>query len=90
MRKLFIYIFFRFHTVVTVKNVSGTEHSEMTHLEDVGHFALLRQRAVVLDGEDHGHLGVHESRAIDGFHHVLWKQREDYQKDTENYKKLEC
>lgn len=70
-----------------IENVSGSEPSETTHLEDLGHFALLKQRAVVLNGQDHGHLGVHEGGAIDGFHNILSEQRQDQQK--ENYENQE-
>lgn len=52
----------------------------MMHLKDLSHFALLRQRAVVLDGQDHGHLGVHERGAIDGFHHVLLREKQGQSK----------
>lgn len=41
------------------------------HLEDLGHLALLGQRAVVLYGDDDRHVGGDERVAIDGFHHLL-------------------
>lgn len=41
------------------------------YLEDVGHLALLGQRAVVLYGDDDRHVGRDERVAIDGFNHLL-------------------
>lgn len=50
----------------------------LPYLEDVSHLALLRQGAVVLDGQDDGHVGYDKRRPVNCFHHVLQgKERED-------------
>lgn len=41
------------------------------YLENLGHLALLGQRAVVLYGDDDRHVGGDERVALDGFHHLL-------------------
>lgn len=46
----------------------------MAHLEDLGHLALLGQRAVVLYGDDDRHVWRDERVAIDGLDHLLWER----------------
>lgn len=45
--------------------------SDSSYLEDFGHLALLRQGAVVLYGQDDGHVGVDERGPADCLHHIL-------------------
>lgn len=47
----------------------------MAYLENLGHLALLRQRAVVFYGDDDGHVGSDERVAIDGFNHLLRERK---------------
>lgn len=42
-----------------------------TDLEDFSHLALLWEGAVVLYGQDDGHVGIDKRRAANCFHHIL-------------------
>lgn len=49
----------------------------MAYLENLGHLALLGQRAVVLYGDDDRHVGGDERVAIDGLNHLLWERERE-------------
>lgn len=43
----------------------------LPYLEDFSHLALLREGAVVLYGQDDGHVGYDKCGTVNGFHHIL-------------------
>ena len=53
-----------------------------TYLEDLGHLALLRERAVVLDGQDDRHVRIDERSPVDGFHHILEEHGREFSLET--------
>lgn len=49
----------------------------LPYLEDFSHLALLREGAVVLYGQDDGHVGYDKRGTVNGFHHILEDQGRD-------------
>lgn len=53
-------------------------HTEKTHLEDLRHLALLWKGAVVLYGQDDGHVRIDKCCPVNCFHHILEDDRRDF------------
>lgn len=53
---------------------AGQSSLSWPYLKDVGHLALLRKGAVVLNGQDDRHVRVDKGAAVNRFHHILRRE----------------
>lgn len=62
-------------------NCSNSLHNKMTkkktYLEDLRHLSLLWKGAVVLYGQDDGHVRIDKCSPVNCFHHILGDERRD-------------